>query len=50
MQHAYDMGAEYLLLADQDDVWHQDKIERMLERMHRAEASAGRAPSAFPAA
>ena len=35
MQHAYDLGAEYLLLADQDDVWHPDKIERMLERMRR---------------
>ena len=43
MQHAYGLGAEYLLLADQDDVWHQDKIERMLWRMREAaEAAAGR--------
>jgi glycosyltransferase involved in cell wall biosynthesis len=42
VQHAYDMGAEYLLLADQDDVWHRDKIERLLEQMRRAEGSAGR--------
>ncbi|MCE5267989.1 MAG: glycosyltransferase [Planctomycetaceae bacterium] len=42
MQQAYDRGAEYLLLADQDDVWHADKIERMLGRMHDVEAAAGR--------
>ncbi len=35
MQHAYDLGAEYLLPADQDNVWHPDKIERLLGRMRR---------------
>jgi glycosyltransferase involved in cell wall biosynthesis len=50
MQHAYDQGAEYLLPADQDDVWHPDKIERLLGRMRQAEAAAagkrGQAPFA----
>jgi len=42
MQSAYEMGAEYLLLADQDDVWHDDKLQRLLDRMRLGEASAGR--------
>ncbi|MEN6459169.1 MAG: glycosyltransferase family 2 protein [Thermoguttaceae bacterium] len=39
MQQAYDRGADCLLLADQDDVWHADKIERMLARMRHEEAT-----------
>jgi rhamnosyltransferase len=42
MLRAVEMGAQYLLLADQDDVWHDDKIERLLARMQRAKAAAGR--------
>ena len=30
MQQAYDRGADYLFLADQDDVWQADKLERLL--------------------
>ena len=41
MQHAYDAGAEYLLFADQDDVWFRDKLERMLEQMRSRETVAG---------
>lgn len=41
MQHAYQAGAEYLLFADQDDIWCRDKLERLLERMRYREISAG---------
>ncbi len=33
-----DWTGEYLMLCDQDDIWHLDKIERQMELMYRAEA------------
>jgi hypothetical protein len=45
-EEAYRRGAEYLFFADQDDVWHPEKLDRQLARMYEAEQSCdGRAPS-----
>ena len=41
MQIAYDRGAEYVFPADQDDVWHDDKLERLMDRMRLAETASG---------
>lgn len=41
MQHAFDRGAEYLLFADQDDVWLPHKIARMLHKMKDVEGRRG---------
>jgi glycosyltransferase involved in cell wall biosynthesis len=41
MRHASQRGAEYLLFADQDDVWQPDKVERQLSLMRRQEATRG---------
>jgi glycosyltransferase involved in cell wall biosynthesis len=41
MQQAYDRGAEYLFFADQDDVWHPDKIAKQMQCMQEAEDAAG---------
>jgi len=41
MQSAYDEGAEYLMLADQDDAWREDKIALQLEAMKLAESRHG---------
>jgi rhamnosyltransferase len=41
MRHAYQAGAEYLLFADQDDIWFPDKVEKMLEVMRCGEFAAG---------
>jgi rhamnosyltransferase len=38
---AYGRGAQYLFFADQDDVWHRDKLEKMLEQIRREEMSGG---------
>ncbi|MEN6451295.1 MAG: glycosyltransferase [Thermoguttaceae bacterium] len=43
-QLAYDQGADCLFYADQDDLWHGDKIERMLSCMRRAEAAKPNSP------
>jgi rhamnosyltransferase len=42
LEHARQTGAEYFLLADQDDVWHPDKVARQVEALRAAEAAAGR--------
>jgi rhamnosyltransferase len=42
MEHARRQGAEYLLPADQDDVWHADKLTVMLERLQAVEDDSGR--------
>jgi glycosyltransferase involved in cell wall biosynthesis len=43
MQAALDAGAEYVALADQDDIWHPDKLEYELETLRTREAAVGRA-------
>jgi glycosyltransferase involved in cell wall biosynthesis len=45
MQRAYDLGADSLFLADQDDVWQADKLERLVALLR-----AGLPESARPAA
>lgn len=40
LQSACDLGAEYVFLADQDDVWLPDKIARQMDLIRRAEAAA----------
>lgn len=37
--HAYDLGAQYVFLSDQDDVWLPDKMERQLSLIRAAETS-----------
>ncbi len=45
LEHSYVQGAEYIFLADQDDVWADDKMERQLGLMHECEAvESGDAP------
>jgi len=41
LQVAHDSGAPYVLFADQDDVWHPQKIERQMNLMACAEANYG---------
>ena len=40
LQRACDLGADCVFLADQDDVWREDKICKQLERMERSETAA----------
>jgi hypothetical protein len=42
MQRACDLGADYLFLADQDDVWQVDKLRRQMELMRQNETAPGR--------
>ncbi|MEX2285977.1 MAG: glycosyltransferase family 2 protein [Planctomycetaceae bacterium] len=42
LSHAYEVGAQYVALADQDDVWFPTKLKSQLERIHAIEAAAGR--------
>src|SRR4030042_4658933 len=42
LQHAYDLGAEYVLLADQDDVWLPEKIRKQIDLMRGTEAATAR--------
>jgi rhamnosyltransferase len=42
MRHACQRGADYLLFADQDDVWHSDKVATQLGAMHDAQRTHGR--------
>jgi rhamnosyltransferase len=45
LEHAYSRGAQYVALADQDDVWLPEKLDRQLELLRSKEAAAGaRAP------
>jgi glycosyltransferase involved in cell wall biosynthesis len=41
MQYAVEHGAHYVFFADQDDVWHPDKLGLMLAAMHELEAIEG---------
>ncbi len=41
LQAAHDMGAEYVFLSDQDDVWLPDKLSKQLACMRAAEAGYG---------
>ncbi len=41
LQKAWHDGADYVLLADQDDIWHTDKIARQVHALQAAEAGAG---------
>jgi glycosyltransferase involved in cell wall biosynthesis len=43
LSHAYNSGAEYVFLSDQDDVWLEDKMEQQLVPL-RAAAARGQAP------
>lgn len=42
LQQAWQDGADYALLADQDDVWQTDKVARQVQALREAEAGAGR--------
>ena len=42
MKVALEEGADYLFFADQDDVWHQDKLAIMLGAMHKLELANGK--------
>ncbi len=41
LQTAYEAGADYVFLADQDDVWNCEKVDEQLNAMQRAEAMGG---------
>jgi rhamnosyltransferase len=41
LQQAWHDGADYVLLADQDDVWHKDKVARQVHALQSAQANAG---------
>ena len=41
LEEAKQAGADYVLLADQDDVWHVDKVARQVEALREAEAESG---------
>jgi glycosyltransferase involved in cell wall biosynthesis len=38
LQEARDNGADYVLPADQDDIWHPEKVARQLQALQQAEA------------
>ena len=40
LQRACDLGADCVFLADQDDVWREEKIRKQLERLEQSEAAA----------
>jgi len=42
LEQARDHGAEYVLTADQDDIWQWYKVARQVEALQAAEAGAGR--------
>lgn len=37
MRYAFDSGAQYFALCDQDDVWHADKLARLRQKIERLE-------------
>ena len=41
MQRAFDLGADYLFPADQDDVWQAEKVRKLMELMRRGETACG---------
>jgi glycosyltransferase involved in cell wall biosynthesis len=41
LEHALGLGLSYVALADQDDVWYPDKIERQLARLRSRERERG---------
>ncbi len=42
LQRAYDLGADYVFLADQDDVWLADKLRRQMDLLRHNEIAGGR--------
>ena len=38
LEYALDLNPAYLMFCDQDDIWHEDKIERQMALMERTEA------------
>ncbi len=38
LEYALDLDPAYLMFCDQDDIWHEDKIERQMALMERTEA------------
>jgi glycosyltransferase involved in cell wall biosynthesis len=42
LQQARQARADYVLLADQDDIWHSDKVARQVQALQTAEAAGGR--------
>jgi glycosyltransferase involved in cell wall biosynthesis len=40
MYHALEMGAEYIMFCDQDDVWHPNKVSKTMAMMQQMESSA----------
>jgi len=42
IQQAWQAKADYVLLADQDDIWHSDKVARQVMALQAAEAGDGR--------
>ena len=38
LEHALDIDPAYLMFCDQDDIWHEDKIERQMALMEQSEA------------
>ncbi len=43
LQEAWHEGADYVLPADQDDIWNVDKVARQVQALQAAEAGGGRA-------
>ena len=46
LQQARQAMADYVLLADQDDIWHADKVARQVQALQAAEAAGGQRRSA----
>jgi rhamnosyltransferase len=42
LQQAWNVGADFIFLADQDDIWHADKVARQVRRLQAADGSVGR--------
>jgi len=42
LQQARQANADYVLLADQDDIWHGDKVARQVQALQAAETGSGR--------
>ena len=42
LQRAWDVGADYVLLADQDDIWHDDKVAQQVQALRPTEVAGGR--------
>ena len=42
LQQAQQANADYVLLADQDDIWHPDKVARQVQALQAADAGGGK--------